>query len=162
VTETYAGIDPGKEGAIAVIYGRSVEFWDAPTLNVGKGSKRAYDEAAMVEILKNLRTATFGLELVHSMPGQGVASMFSQGEGFGLWKGILSALETRWQLVTPQAWKKALMAGQPKEKASSVLVASRLFPNAQKLLRGPRGRALDGRADALLIAEYVRRLHEAR
>lgn len=156
----YVGIDPGKDGAIAVIFsdGR-VDFCDTPTVNVG-GTKRQYDENEMARIVLDILCicdAQFSLELTHSMPGQGVASMFSMGEGLGLWKGILAALGVRWSLVTPQRWKKALMDGQPKEKSASVIVAKRLFPSVADQLETKRGRALDGRADALLIAEHLRR-----
>ena len=77
----------------------------------------------------------------------------------GCWQGVLAALQIPHQMVTPQRWKRTLMDGRPKGKAASVLVAQQLFPWAAPQLRGPRGKALDGRADALLIAEYVRRHH---
>jgi crossover junction endodeoxyribonuclease RuvC len=160
----FAGIDPGKDGAVAIISSSGrVTIVDTPTVSTGKGSRQAYDESAMAKILfravEENGGCVFALEQVHSMPGQGVSSMFSMGEGFGLWKGILAALRVPWTLVTPQRWKGALMDGQAKEKAASALVAGRLFPAVAGELAGPRGRVLDGRADALLIAEYLRRTH---
>lgn len=157
----YIGIDPGKDGAVSFITeNSSIRIVDTPTLKVRKGSgKREFDVAGMVAILEGWKEPAHRvfLERIHSMPGQGVASMFSMGEGYGLWQGILAALGLSYELVTPQRWKRAMMDGAPKDKAASVLVASRLFPGSATLLRGPRGAALDGRADALLLAEYGRR-----
>lgn len=95
-----------------------------------------------------------GIEKVHSMPGQGVASTFCFGEGYGVWLGILAALGIRHELITPQSWKKSLMDGQLKDKDASRLVAMRLFPEAGNQLQLKKHH---GRADALLIAEFVRR-----
>ena len=50
------------------------------------------------------------IEKVHSMPGQGVASMFNFGKGYGIWIGILAALKISKTLVTPQEWKKEMMS----------------------------------------------------
>lgn len=159
----FVGIDSGKSGAVAVIVPSvALEIFDTPTLNVGKGSRRAYDERGMADLLEETRQRwsgiSVGLELQHSFPSEGVSSSFAAGEGFGIWKGILSALKIQWQLVTPQRWKKALMDGQSKEKSASCLVAARLYPAAQSLVYGKRGGAMDGRADALLIATYVMRM----
>ena len=90
------------------------------------------------------------------MPEQGVTSTFSMGHGLGLWEGILSALGVPYQMVTPQAWKKAMMAGQEKEKDASRQVAMRLFPSTIPKLSLKKHH---GRSDALLIAEYLRRQH---
>lgn len=163
---TYVGIDPGKDGAVSVITSAGEVFiHDTPTVDVGKGSKRAYDERAMADLVYRIvdqhGPCVFALELVHSMPGQGVSSMFAMGEGFGLWKGVLAALRVPWTLVTPQRWKGALMDGQAKQKAASAIVAGRLYPAAAPLLFGSKGGAKDGRADALLIAEYLRRTSKA-
>ena len=42
---------------------------------------------------------------------------------------------------------------------SGCVVAARLYPAVQRMVYGSRGGALDGRADALLLAEFVRRTH---
>jgi len=157
----FAGIDPGKSGALALLSPLGdVKIWDTPTLVVKKDSSRqAYDEAAMCDLLRALPDGVrLGIEVQHAMPKQGVSSMFSLGDGYGLWRGMLTALGISYVLVQPQRWKKALMDGQPKDKAASVLVASRLWPAHAQVFRGPKGAAKDGRADAVLIAEYVRRL----
>jgi len=158
----YLGIDPGLSGAVAFIKnGEDPIIIDTPTTKIksGKKTKRLFVESEMVRMLiDNISThkhVQVALEKIHSMPGQGVAAMFSMGEGYGLWRGILSALYLPYSLVTPQSWKKELMDGMGKEKAASCYRAQQLFPKAE--LFGPKGGAIDGRGDALLIAEYARR-----
>ena len=60
--------------------------------------------------------------------------------------------------VPPKEWQRefGIKGGKGDDtKAQSYLIASRMFPGVE--LKGPRGAILDGRADALLIAEYGRR-----
>jgi crossover junction endodeoxyribonuclease RuvC len=143
---------------VAVIdaIGQAMVF-STETLQVGSGRKarREYNLPAMVQCLTANQEATtmVFLESVHAMPGQGVRSMFSMGKGFGIWLGILAALGLRYELVTPQAWKREMMAGMGREKDASRLRALQLFPQLGPELARTRDH---GRADALLIAEYGR------
>ena len=86
------------------------------------------------------------------MPGQGVASMFNFGMGYGIIQGVVSALGIPYELVTPQSWKKrAGLIGKDKDNARTM--AQQLYPDA------PLGRKKDiGRADALLIARFGNRI----
>lgn len=149
----YVGIDPGLDGAIARIWpDGDLHVLDTPTLMVGK--KRQLDYARASRWLDPLPHHPYFvcLEKVHSMPKQGVASSFNFGVGFGIWLGIIGALRLRHELVTPQRWKKLMMDGMPKEKDASRQRAQQLFPEAELHLKKHHGRA-----DALLLAEYLRR-----
>ena len=155
----YVGIDPGLSGAVAVINEDFViNLYDCPTLKVGK--KNEPDTLGMSRILERVAFTRAGLvvgiERVHSMPDQGVASTFKFGMGFGVWLGILASLKLSHELITPQAWKKVMMSGMPKEKDASRQRALQLFPASADDLRLKKHH---GRADALLIAEYMRRTH---
>lgn len=158
----YIGIDPGKSGAVAAINGTEVKLYDTPVARI-KDSKNDYIPSAMAKIIKDLeatRPCFIVLEKVHAMPGQGVSSMFSFGEGLGLWKGIIAAYGIPYELVAPQTWKKAMMADMPRDnKDASRIVATRLFPNAVDMLSRKKD---DGRAEALLMAEYGKRLQKDR
>lgn len=167
------GIDPGLDGALAIIE-EPVRWdlppqiepmaWDTPTrtVEVARGTKREYKLDVMAEWLRPWaeRHRSYGdvaafIENVHSMPGQGVRSMFSMGYGVGAWHGILSALKIPYTLVTPQSWKKAMIPDpHQKDKDASRLVAMNLFPSRAVLFERKRDH---GRADAVLIAEYGRR-----
>lgn len=168
------GIDPGLKGAIALVtpsYNCIVH--DVPTVQV-IGAKRKMksgerknkvsnlmDVAEVVKLLKfwkeQYTPLIVYLENVHSMPTDGAMQAFNFGQGFGMYRGILGALEMRYELVAPQTWGKVMLKDMGKNEDASYLKARQLFPSA--VLNGPRGAKLDGRADALLIAEYGRRIH---
>ena len=158
------GIDPGLDGALCYLGNdMNILFFDVPTLEIrsGKKKKREYNVNAMANIFYRLPDDTVNdqsiiivLEKIHSMPGQGVRSMFSMGEGFGIWKGLVAGLGMRLELVTPQAWKKEMMDGSGKDKDASRQKAIQLFPKIADNLSRKKDH---GRADALLIAEYGRR-----
>ena len=84
---TYIGIDPGKDGALAVI------------IDSGKASIVPFDQDAYRLVLRQfcmqarMAQTRAVLEHVGAMPGQGVTSMFSFGENFGYIKGLLEAFE---------------------------------------------------------------------
>ncbi len=157
---TFIGIDPGFKGAIAIIHKDGVKVIDSPTLTVG--TKRDYHIHEMIQILDPYTTQEgFGIniqaaiEKVHAIPPPASrASAFTFGKGFGIWLGILAALWIPCEQVTPQRWQKEMMDGMQKGKDASRAQAMALFPAiAEELKR----KADDGRADALLIAEWRRR-----
>ena len=159
----HVGIDPGVTGAVCVLdeATQEVKFYDTPTLNVkvGKNFKNVLDAYEMSRILKDVtagQTVMVTIEKVQAMPGGGERSMgatsaFSFGMGFGLWLGILAALEIPHQQVHPATWKSRVMSGMGKEKDASRQVAMQHYPRAAKDLNLKKHH---GRADALLIARY--------
>jgi hypothetical protein len=56
------------------------------------------------------------LERVHSMPGQGVASTFTFGQGYGWLQGIIAALGLPCIEIIPNRWMRCI-GSMPKEKA---------------------------------------------
>jgi crossover junction endodeoxyribonuclease RuvC len=161
----YIGIDPGLDGAVGVIGEQAgngcPRVFDTPTLTVeGEKTKRRYNTAAMAQILMSI-DLTKGilviLENVHSMPKQGVASSFSFGQGLGMWQGIVAALGIPLEMPSPQRWKKEIMADQGRDKDAARFKAIQLFPTLATQLSRVKD---DGRAEALLMAEYGRRLRK--
>ena len=71
--------------------------------------------------------------------------------------GILEALGIPYRLVTPQAWKKTVLAGTTKDKSAAVQFCRRAFPGVS-LTPGRKRVPHDGMADALCLAEYGRQL----
>jgi crossover junction endodeoxyribonuclease RuvC len=103
------------------------------------------------------------IEKVSSMPKQGVASMFKFGRTVGALQAMLAAFKRRFQEVTPQAWQKVMHEGvnkksMPNPKQRSVIVVKRLFPNENLLASARCKKPHEGFVDALLIAEYGRRV----
>ena len=178
----YIGVDPGLNGAVAAIdqEGRVIALADTPTIKVrkGKGQRSEYVEPSMAMLLEGItqsyastcckdcakldpaivaRHTLVTIENVHAMPKQGVASSFSFGVGYGIWRGIIAALRLPCERVEPTTWKRLL--GLPKAKGAAVSKACRLFPRAE-IGHPYRGRMIysDGRAEALLIAWYALQL----
>jgi crossover junction endodeoxyribonuclease RuvC len=152
----YIGIDPGITGAIGLIWPCHIEVFDLPIMANGKGKAKVKNQINPSELANILTQAKnyYGadkikvyLERVSSMPGQGVASMFSMGDTFGCIRGVCAALDLSVEIITPQSWKKYYNLGKDKEIVRAKAIE--LFPDA------PLGRKKDhNRAEALLIAKY--------
>lgn len=134
-----------------------VQVANTPTLNVGK--KKEYDLPAMLNLLEQAHPSMAVLEKTHAMPKQGVTSMFRMGYGLGLWEGMLSALGIPYTLVAPPTWKREMMADMARDKEASRLRANQLFPQLADQLKTKNSH---GRAEALLLAEYCRRVSVGR
>lgn len=149
----YLGIDPGLTGALALLTAdggmHSVE--DLPTMARGKGRvKHELDPASLARLIRPhadlIKLAV--VEQVGSMPGQGVASVFSMGHTLGCIVGVVQALGIPLHLVPPSVWKKR--AGISADKNLARSEAIRLWPTA------PLDRIKDhNRAEALLLARYA-------
>lgn len=147
----YVGIDPGGSGAIAII-SRDLEvlgLYDWPGDEVGA--------ANIVRSFSSRYSLLAALEKVHSLPPAkkvSTTSMFKFGTGYGIWKGILASFQIPFVEVPPRTWQKGVLK-KAQDKKPAMASAARLFPTAE--LYGPRGGKKDGRADALLIADWCRR-----
>lgn len=161
------GIDPGLTGAVVLLSaaGKILSIQDTPILKVskGKGTRTVYVESQMAAILESFKNFDVNFEVhcaienVHSMPKQGVVSVGSFMYGFGLWIGILSAFRIPYTRIEPQAWKKAIGIPPKSEKSESIVRAHQLFPHVSFMKDRGHVDTLNGRADALLLAEVLRR-----
>ena len=138
----YVGIDPGKTGAMAILWEETGTFHAPEVVD--------FKDTVWQEIPNYPPNTRVYIEAVHAMPGQGVTGMFNFGMNFGWWRGALDAIGHKYVLVTPQAWKKHFgLIGKSKDDAR--ILAIELFPRIKDQL----SRKKDcGRADALLIARY--------
>lgn len=169
------GIDPGLDGAIAVLDIReatNIYFYDTPTITI-QGTKKSHREIDAAQLVNLLLPMTGNLRAIlekvsnvpiklgkrelcptcHRMPAQGGTSLFNFGMGFGIWIGILAGLKIPYTLVHPRTWKSAVMRDMGKEKGASILRAKQLYPQAAPSLNLAKHH---GRADALLMAHYLR------
>lgn len=160
-TRIICGIDPGITGALAILNGSGVTFIDTPTLEVksGKSMKHFIDANAAASLLRSADVDYIVIEKVWAMPAMGpigpqamgVTASFNFGMGFGIWLGIIAALQIPHEQVTPITWKKACMPEMQKEKDASRLRAMQLYPKAAD---GLNLKKHHNRADALLLAHY--------
>ena len=148
------GIDPGQTGAIAVMEkGLVVQVVDMPVMARTHGKGQQVDASSLASELFGIGTGTISevvMEQVGAMPGQGSTSMFNFGEGVGIVKGVLGALQIPVRMVTPQKWKKSAgLSGKDKDAARSLAI--QLHPEAAEYLRRKKD---VGRADAICIARF--------
>src|SRR5689334_21993 len=111
------GIDPGLEGGFAFVTttGELVAADDLPT--IGAGTQHRIDAANFAETVRRHRPDRAIIEQVGARPGQGVASLFRFGQGFGTIIGVLGALAVPIAFVTPAAWKRSYRLAADKEAA---------------------------------------------
>ena len=142
----YLGVDPGANGAYAVLNGSEIETY-------GKFDKQGFLNICYSLSKKQEKTRCC-IERVHAMPKQGSVSMFNFGVNFGWLKGVLDAFEISYQEIPPQTWKKEFGLNSKKEK--SIEVCQQLFPDANLVPHNGK-KEHDGIAEAILMAEYARR-----
>jgi crossover junction endodeoxyribonuclease RuvC len=154
------GIDPGLKGALAWIEGtRVVALEDMPTFQVMRGGKPrdTIDVHGLARLMGQHAAEVCWFEQVGGMQGDGPAAAFQFGRAAGAAEAIAKASGCRFETVTPPVWKKAMgLIGTAKDQSRAK--ATSLFP----AVAGDLARKMDdGRAEALLLAEYGRRkMHE--
>ena len=143
-----AGIDPGINGAIALLDGNFlVAVHDMPKMAAANG-KNVVNAAALHKILTSAKIGLVILEQVGGRPGESAPWAFNFGRSFGNIEGVVLALQIPIRYVSPVKWKRA--AGvPPKQKDYARTIAQRLFPFAEL----SRKKDLD-RAEAILIGLY--------
>lgn len=141
------GIDPGKSGSLIVIKEDGGIFYR-------KAPETPKDVLTLLRMFS--KNSYCFIEKVHGMPAMSGGGMFRFGENFGWWVMAIQATGIPVELVTPQTWMKYYQFGtkgdmtgtQWKNKLRAK--AQQMYPNLNVTLQ---------MADALLIAEYGRRIY---
>tara|TARA_R100001086_G_scaffold247537_1_gene182035 strand:+ start:1516 stop:1965 length:450 start_codon:yes stop_codon:yes gene_type:complete len=136
-----AGIDPGKTGAIAMLYedgGLFIE--DMPILG------KTINGAVVADILRDFPADHIFIEATNSF-GMGRQSAYNFGQGVGVIKGVIAVLNIPHSIVSPARWKNDFGLGRDKSAARAA--ATRLFPRSADMFKLKKN---DGRAEAALIA----------
>ena len=148
------GIDPGKTGAIACINSAGEVIYIANCPGAGSLPDRK-EIANILSRFNNDYKIIAGIE--QARPGKGAKSMFSYGINYGVWLMGLTMVNAKIHEVPVIEWKKEFRLRATKNtnrtvrKKLSILKARDLFPDIANLITN------DGMAEALLIAEYIRR-----
>lgn len=156
----YIGIDPGTTGAVAIISEVKITIIDCPPT-----------VAEMADIIRPLSPnvyidTTFTeykaiIEKVNPYYKSSAKSAFTFGGNFFAWQAILACFLIPYDFVTPRKWQGVMFDSAKKlddTKKQSFERASRLYPSLGTPLKTPRGKILDGRCDALLLATYLQRM----
>lgn len=151
------GIDPGVTGAAAVwIPSQGLVFvGDLPHVRRKSGKLMAcmVDPKGVADLilgalsLYDVEVAV--VELIHTMPRQGVVTMGRMMESYGVIQGVLAGSEVETHLVRPQEWKPAYRLHA--DKAESLAFARRQFPDWHASFKRVKDH---NRAEAALLALY--------
>lgn len=149
----YLGIDPGQSGGLALIDGDRIECCPMPLAG------KAVDWCEVANWITHLapasRASVAYVEKVGAMPKQGVSSTFKFGVNVGGIHGVLGALGVPMVLVTPQSWKKRVLAGTAKDKAAAIDFCRRRWPHVSLLASERCRKPHDGMAEALCLARFA-------
>ena|ERR1700728_1910689 len=152
----YLGCDVGLSGALAYYdpLTRELEIIDMPTLEIKVNNKKKrqidlYTLAREVDARKN-DTRKAVVELVGTMPGQGITSSFNFGFSAGCMQMVIASNFIPMMTVSPRVWKKAMSVTADKDTAFRE--ASRLLPHHSGKWNLKKH---DGRVEATLLAIYA-------
>ena len=146
------GIDPGANGAIAVLDSTnpdSVALLDLKSNSICDTWNWLHTEGLA------LGSSKIWIEDVHSLFGMSAKSNFGFGRNLGTVLTIAELLTGHFpNTVTPKIWQKYVgVTAKGKDIKKQVAeIATSLYPTAN--IYGKRGGLLDGRSDALMIAHY--------
>jgi hypothetical protein len=152
------GIDPMDHGALALYdeENQYVSVSDMPVLKIS-ANKYEVDIPQLTEMLRNSQADVAYIEKMQPMPasfGGGFAN-FKRGAYMYLFRALFTAFAIPYNEVPPRTWMSHFKIKPGKEnKNQGYLIASRLFPYIE--YKTKKGTLLDGRSDAILIAQFGR------
>jgi len=160
------GIDTGLSGAMVLIDQELnvLQVVANPIIVIDRGTKlsREYDVTAIRNFFMDFNAEEVYVVIEKTYPrpvkfGGSAAANWYLGAGYMMFVAMLAYGGFKYQVVDPRTWQAAMFKGLGKgnSKMLSYQVAGRLFPKAE--LTTKRGKVIDGRADALCIAEWGRR-----
>jgi len=142
----YIGVDPGVSGGIAVLNENGLALESVP---MPATEQDLLDVFTAVESPVWRRPAHAMIERVYSSPQMGVASAFTFGKGYGALLMALTAARIPFDQVVPAKWQAVMGCLSRGDKNITKRRAQQLFPDVK---------VTHATADALLLAEYGRRL----
>jgi crossover junction endodeoxyribonuclease RuvC len=143
----YIGIDPGVSGGAALLDEES-RIISTTKLDESEHDIQRWFEQE--EVWAHSTKTMAVIEKVHSMPKQGVASTFTFGRSYGFMRGLLIANKISFTDVTPAVWQRSQGCLSKGDKRVTYRRAQEIFPEI---------RVTHAIADALLIADYCRKLY---
>jgi Holliday junction resolvasome RuvABC endonuclease subunit len=140
----FLGIDPGVTGGMVCL---EADGTVRAAVTMPPTEHDVY--ATLLELLED-EEAHAVLERVWSSPQMGVVSAFTFGRGYGALRMALTAAAVPFDEVTPPTWQTAMGCRSKGDKNLTKRRAQALFPGQTVTHRT---------ADALLLAEFCRRMH---
>lgn len=165
----FIGVDPGQTGAIAVLN----ESGQCQFLSDWPGDEIGVAHCVKTQTIGPLSGAQFmaAIEDVHGMPKMSVTSISKFMINFGIWRCAFAMVDIPCWLVKPRQWQKGALRIEDGSKIkinrrgesirvidtkiASLMGARRQWPKANLQFKKHHGRA-----DALWIAEWLRRARQ--
>jgi crossover junction endodeoxyribonuclease RuvC len=145
----FLAIDPGAVSGAWGAVDELGQYWDCQDIPHSDGK---IDSLALRQAIKlSMGSATFeiAIELVGSMPKQGVSSTYKFGRAVGAIEAVCELTGCSVTYIRPAKWKKEMSLTS--DKHSSLNMARNLFPNAKL------SKVKDhNKAEALLLALWLR------
>lgn len=143
-------IDPGITGAIAIMINDGI-YYKTVIMPIPV-SNEEIDSKSLFLIVKD--SDLIIIEKVHAMPKQGVCSMFNFGVTYGRIKSACELTESEVIYVTPQEWKKKILAGSAKDKDAAIEYCKTRYSTIELKFKKQR-KDNHNAADALCMLDYV-------
>jgi len=150
------GIDPGKDGGVAMVGpgGELLRYRKVP--KIGK----EYDESRMVTVIAVLcgqGARAAAIEAYIAMPGLASNALVTIGVGHGLWRGAIAAAGLGYEIIPSRVWQVGIpgRSGANGKNLKGKELKQVLIAHAVK--RWPEIPKHSGICDAALIAEFHRR-----
>lgn len=154
------GWDNGTSGAYALIGPDRVETGLMPLTKVGKD--KYIDETEVMRLIKMYEPDICGIEIGQRQPMFGTKGNFANGYGYGVLRTVMRLSGLPYSEVNPRTWQKVIHKdirnADMSTKDASIEFCRRTFPKVS-LVQPRCSNPHDGVADALCIAEYLRRTH---
>lgn len=151
-----AGIDPGTEGGLCLLYrdsGTGAWVCTAEPLPYFHGE---VDTDTLVRLLTGCRgigLTTVYIEKQHCRPKDGKRQIWTMAANYSAMLTALKCGGIPFVIVAPQTWKGVVLRDTAKDKAAAIAYVARRFPSVD-LKPGRRIKPHDGMADAVCIAVY--------
>jgi hypothetical protein len=164
----YIGLDPGSMGGGVVINDISVihQF----VIKIDKERNFKINEFIKDLSIISKKNSIIILEDVHSIFGMSAKSNFNFGKICGQIEGIITTLGYKYIKVQPKIWQKEILGDMEKikkkdsnandTKQMALIKSKELFPDFNNLATPRCSKPHDGLIDALLIAEWGRRIYK--
>tara|TARA_R100000781_G_scaffold14941_2_gene12307 strand:+ start:3908 stop:4405 length:498 start_codon:yes stop_codon:yes gene_type:complete len=150
----YIGIDPGKSGGICSIEDNRIRANKCPDSVQG-----------MAELFKDILEDTspkdvfLYIEKVWAMPHDGKSSIFTFGQNYGQWEGVIASFNIIPIYVTPSTWMKhhEVQKGLKKQERKNILkqMAQEFINSDNYISYQWKGVATLATADAIMLAKYA-------
>ena len=153
----FVGIDPGKNGAIAILAETGEVLLTSTFPMIGNDYDLYRFSEFLNQIPKNSHTV---LEDVQPNPRGSNKSNWTFSRGKTIWEMGLVMQRVPFTMVAPRTWQKEIHKGTSTvkdPKIRSLLAVQRIFPGTSLKKNSKSGVVHDGIVDALCLAEYGRR-----